>query len=121
MEGDGRLSCTCAPNLNFSPAHAPDTKTQDFRDGFLRSPPTGEMKDVRAAIHLFPLRVDAVQESAGVPLQHIPNPYRFNDVDPNLRAHARSSAARRVLSPVRGRALAAPFPAFCVVRSALSA
>src|SRR6267143_1168351 len=55
--------------------------------GYARWTPTGEMQDVRAAVHLLPLRVHAIQESAGVLLQHIANSCRLNDVDPDLGAH----------------------------------
>src|SRR2546430_12734408 len=52
-------------DLDLSPTDAADTESEHFRDGLLRSPPTGEMQDVRAAVHLLPLRIHAIQESAG--------------------------------------------------------
>src|SRR2546428_12013499 len=97
-------------DLDLSPTDAAHTEAEHFRDGFLRGPPTGEMQDVRAAIHLLPFRVHAIEEAPRVLLEHIADTHRLDDVDPYLRAHARSNAARRVLSPVRGRALAAPSP-----------
>src|SRR5439155_1180343 len=72
-------------DLDLSPTDAADTESEHFRDGFLRGPPTREMQDVRAAIHLLPLGIDAIQESPRVPLQHVSNPNRLNDVDANLR------------------------------------
>src|SRR2546430_16731638 len=84
-------------DLDLSPTDATHTETEHFRDGLLRSPPTGEMQDVRAAIHLLPLRIHAIQESPRVLLKHVADPPRLDDVDPHLRAHERNpqSAARR--------------------------
>src|SRR5207247_10940956 len=89
-------------DLDLSPTDATHTETEHFRDGLLRSPPTGEMQNVRAAIHLLPFGIDAIQESAGVPLQHVSHPHGLDDVDANLRTHKEkneSTAARRVAPP----------------------
>src|SRR2546430_14219729 len=91
-------------DLDLSPTDAAHTETEHFRDGLLRSPPTGEMQDVRAAIHRLPLRIHAIQESPGVFLEHVADPPRLDDVDANLRTHKEknaSTAARRV-APASG-------------------
>src|SRR2546430_7514810 len=92
------LPGACSTDLDLSPTDAADTESEHFRDGLLRSPPTGEMQDVRAAVHLLPLRIHAIQESAGVLLENVSDARCFNDVDPDLRTHERNpqSAARRV-------------------------
>src|SRR5438105_6292908 len=126
MKRDRRLASASSTNFDLAPADAADSETEHLRDGFLRGPPTREMQDVRAAIHLFPFCVDTIEEAPRMLLEHIAYAHCLDDVDTNLRAHkgnpqslARSSAARRVLSQgvgapdgeaVRGRALAAPSP-----------
>src|SRR2546425_1252480 len=61
------------------------------------------MKDVRPAVHLLPLRIDAIQEAPWMLLEHVANAGRLDDVDTNFRAHKRNpqSVARRV-APVSG-------------------
>src|SRR5437867_13357800 len=73
------------------------------------------MQDVRAAVHLLPLRIHAIEETPWMLLEHIADPRRLDDVDADFRAHARSSAVRRVLSPLRGRAPAPPPPPFAAL------
>src|SRR2546430_11182374 len=84
-------------DLDLSPTDAADTESEHFRDGLLRSPPTGEMQDVRAAVHLLPLRIHAIQESAGGLLGNASDARRLNDCGPHLRTHASNthSAPRR--------------------------
>src|SRR5256885_15010057 len=89
-------------DLDLSPTDAAHTEAEHFRDGFLRGPPTGEMQDVRAAIHLLPLRIDAIQESARMPLQHVSNPHRLDDVDSHLRAHEEKSRRGAAAGGARG-------------------
>ena len=84
MKRDGRLTGAHASDLNLTPAHSTDAETEDLRDSFLRGPPTGEMQDVVAAVHLLPLRIHAIQESAGMLLEHIPDASCLNDVDAYL-------------------------------------
>src|SRR5438105_13154024 len=117
MKRDRRLASASSTNFDLAPADAADSETEHLRDGFLRGPPTREMQDVRAAIHLFPFCVDTIEEAPRMLLEHIAYAHCLDDVDTNLRAHkgnpqslARSSAARRVLSPGRGRAPCAPSP-----------
>src|SRR5207247_8417306 len=71
---------------------------------------TGEMENIAAAVHLFPFRIDAIEEAPRMLLQHVTNPRRLDDVDADLagNAHPKLADARRVLSPGRGCALAAP-------------
>src|SRR5439155_18033997 len=91
-------------DLVLSPTDAADTQSEHFRDGLFRSPPTREVQDVRAAIHLLPFRVHAIQESAGVLLENVADTHRLDDVDPDLRTHKEknaSTAARRV-APASG-------------------
>src|SRR5439155_16188095 len=110
VKRDRRLTGSCSPDLDLSPADAANAQTEDLRDGFLRSPSPGEMQDVRAAVHLLPLRIHAVEKSPRMLLEHVADPRGLDDVDADFGAHARSGRVRRVLSPVRGRALAAPSP-----------
>ena len=84
VQRDRRLTRARSTDLNFTPAHSTDAKTEHFGDGLFRRPPTGEMEHIRAAIHLLPLRVDTVQESAGMLLEHIPDASCLNDVDAYL-------------------------------------
>src|SRR5439155_22667763 len=81
-----------------------------LRDGFLRSPSPREMQDVRAAVHLLPLRIHAVEKSPRMLLEHVADPRGLDDVDADFGAHARSGRVRRVLSPVRGPGPAATPP-----------
>src|SRR6266550_6154042 len=103
MKSDRWLTRPRATDLDLSPTDATHTKSEHFRDGLLRGPPPGEMQDVRAAIHLLPLRIHAIEKAARVPLQHVSNPHRLDDVDSHLRAHERNpqSVAWRV-APVSG-------------------
>src|SRR5438309_10282720 len=61
------------------------------------------MQDVRAAVHLLPLGVDAIEEASRMLLENVAYAHRLDDVDTNLRAHKRNpqSVARRV-APVSG-------------------
>src|SRR5207249_1844252 len=91
-------------DLDLSPTDATHTETEHFRDGLLRSPPTGEMQNVRAAIHLLPFGIDAIEEAPRMLLEHVADPPRLDDVDANLRTHKEknaSTAARRV-APASG-------------------
>src|SRR5207253_7998925 len=116
MQSHGRLPRPRPTDLDLSPTDTANAETEDFGDGFLRGPPTREMQDVRAAVHLLPLGIDAIEEASRMLLQHIADPRCLDDVDADLRAHARSGRVRRVLSQgvgapdgeaVRGRAPAA--------------
>src|SRR5438093_9620714 len=68
------------------------------------------MQDVRAAVHLLPLRIHAIEETPWMLLEHIADPRRLDDVDADFRAHARSGKARRVLSRGRGVARSRTLP-----------
>src|SRR5438046_999599 len=85
-------------DLDLSPTDATHTETEHFRDGLLRSPPTGEVQNVRAAIHLLPFGIDAIEEAPRMLRKHVADPPRLDDVDANLRTHNEknpSTAARR--------------------------
>src|SRR5207302_4990042 len=110
MQSHGGLHRPRPTDLDLPPTDAADSETEHLRDGFLRRPPAREMQDVRAAVHLLPLGIDAIEEASRMLLEHIADPRCLDDVDADLRAHARSGRVRRVLSRGRGRALAAPSP-----------
>jgi len=80
------------------------------------------MQDVRAAVHLLPLRIHAIQEPARVFLEHIPDAGSLDDVDAHFRAHARSGTVRRVLSRGRGVARSRTLPILgpCVASALIS-
>lgn len=84
MKGDGGLARARASDLDLSPADAADTESKHLRYGLFRSPPPGEMKHVRPAIHLLPLRVDAIEKSPGMLLEHIADARGLDDVDADL-------------------------------------
>src|SRR5438874_11326120 len=84
VQRDRRLPRARTTDLDLSPTDSANSETEHFRDGFLRGPPTGEMQDVRAAVHLLPLRVHAIQESPRVLLEHVADARRLDDVDPDL-------------------------------------
>src|SRR5438876_1196409 len=113
MKCDDRLTCASAADLDLAPPDSANTETEHLRDGLFGRPTTGEMENVRAAIHLLPFRVHAIQKAAGVPLQYVADPRRLNDVDANLGgiAHARTPrTARRVARGSGGRARRAGAP-----------
>src|SRR5438034_11039051 len=68
------------------------------------------MQDVCAAVHLLPLRIDAIEKSPRMLLEHVADPCGLDDVNADFGAHARSGRVRRVLSPVRGRPPPPPPP-----------
>lgn len=84
MKSDCRLTGPSSTNLDFTPAHPTDAKTEDLRDGFLRGPPTREMQDVVAAVHLLPLGIDAIKKAPRVLLEHIADARGLDDVDADL-------------------------------------
>jgi len=84
MQSYGRLTRARAPDLDLSPADAANAESEHLRDGLLRGPPAGEMQDVRAAVHLLPLGVHAIEKSPWMLLEHIPDPSSLDDVDPDL-------------------------------------
>src|SRR5437867_3895998 len=77
------------------------------------------MQDVVAAIHLLPLRIHAIEKSAGVPLQNVAYAPGLDDVDADLGAHERSPqiAARRVArGAMRLRDARVPRTRFAIAR-----
>src|SRR5206468_12915973 len=68
VKGDRWLARARAADLDLAPADATHTEAEHLRDGLFGRPTTGEMENVRAAIHLLPFRVHAIQKAAGVPL-----------------------------------------------------
>src|SRR5439155_2347535 len=103
VKRDRRLASASSTNFDLAPADAADSETEHLRDGFLRRPPTREMQDVRAAVHLLPLGIDAIEEASRMLLEHIADPRCLDDVDADFRAHKGNpqSVARRV-APVSG-------------------
>ena len=84
MKSDGRLTRASSTDLDFTPTDSTHAKTEHFRDGLFRGPPTGEMQDVRPAVHLLPLCVDAIEKPTGMFLENIAYAHRLDDVDTNL-------------------------------------
>src|SRR5438874_5477156 len=94
VQRDRRLPRARTTDLDLSPTDSANSETEHFRDGFLRGPPTGEMQDVRAAVHLLPLRVYAIEKPPWMLLEDIPNAHGLNDVDAHFRTH--TERTRRV-------------------------
>ena len=84
MQSHGRLPRSRATDLDFTPTDSAHAEAEDFGDGLFRGPPTREMQDVRAAIHLLPLRIDAIEKPTGMFLENIAYAHRLDDVDTNL-------------------------------------
>src|SRR5437867_10082953 len=91
MKSDRRLTGSCSPDLDLSPADAANAEAEHLRDGFLRSPSPREMQDVRAAVHLLPLRIHAVEKSPRMLLEHVADPRGLDDVDADFRTHKEKS------------------------------
>src|SRR5438477_12582716 len=102
MKSDGRLTRPRSTDLDLTPTASAHAKTEHFGDGLFRGPPTGEMQDVRTAVHLLPFCVDAIEKPAGVFLQHVTNACGLNDVDADFGTHKEKSRRATKAGVARG-------------------
>src|SRR2546430_16593686 len=94
MKSDDRLTGARPADLDLPPPDPSNTETEDFRDGFLRGPATGQMEHVAAAVHLLPLRVYAVEKAPRMLLEHMTDPRRPDDVHADLTGIAHAEGTR---------------------------
>src|SRR5437868_8433865 len=102
VQGHGRLTGARASDLDLAPADAPNPEPEDLRHGLFSGPSAGEMEDVRATVHLLPLRIHAVQEAPRVLLQHVADTRGLDDVDADLGRDAQAGPATASCSTTIG-------------------